>query len=1022
MTYSLAGNWRVKLDYENKGIEEKWFCSQLPNSFMPIPGTTAMHGIGDPVNVEKTLNKEAVRCLRQEYQYIGACFYQTEFTLHTNNKQLLLYLERVIFQSQVWIDDQYVGSMDSLSVAHTFDITPFITSGKIHRLTVLIDNSDIQKLGIYPCAYSDETQSIWNGIVGKVEIIERPIQSIDKLFCYMNDNRNLVIKGMCNQTFGGEKASLTVAIAKGECLQLCTSSVNLSQDFSTEISINDNICLWDEFTPNLYDVTVTITTDIGCIMNKTIRTGFRYLSGTDGILQVNNIQRFLRGNLDCCIFPLTGHPPMTYSEWKEILETTKEYGLNHVRFHSWCPPHVAFEVADELGLYLQVETPIWLDNWMDTPLGTKEEHYAYLPQEAKRIIWEYSMHPSFCIFSNGNEINGDFTLLENMVKGSREINPSLLYTLTTNWDRPINQEDDLFIAQSVDTIGARGQYFLDNLVDNSLLCFDEAIANRDVPVISHEVGQYVVYPDVSEIPQYKGVLKPVNLEVIKQDLEEKNMLSYVPKFVKASGYLSKTLYKAEFEAALRTKNQAGIQILSLQDFPGQSTATIGLLNVFFKSKGIVSAEEFRTFCNSVVPLAKLDKFQFSTLDTVNAKFSVANYSGKTLHDVPLVINISDNTETLIYTHKETISKIPVGLIDFDSEINSPIFSNLTGRNQLTLTQSVGEYTNQWDLWAYEALPPQKLPKIYTEWSNEVEDRLKQGETVFLCPSISTIKESGPSCYFPVFWSPVHFASKDNCGMILQNTHSLFNTYYPTNEYGGYEWKSFLENSSSMNIASLGDFEPLSLLVPNFYNNHKYTHLFEATVEKGKLLLCTFDFNNIINQPEITYLQKAISQYIVSDDFAPTQNLSVTQLKDLFITNAENKNEKKDVAVHKQSYADSQKSNAFGSGKGNDDNPATFWMAADAEIGHSWYVDLGEIYQVSGTKVVFCENAIYLYVIHTSLDGKNWEVAVNKTGEVRKHSEQSDDFSKEARYVKITYSGLQSGIWAGHSKFSVYIDD
>ncbi|MNW23659.1 hypothetical protein D3C74_03660 [compost metagenome] len=138
----------------------------------------------------------------------------------------------------------------------------------------------------------------------------------------------------------------------------------------------------------------------------------------------------------------------------------------------------------------------------------------------------------------------------------------------------------------MDGVGARGQYLQTELTDATELDFQAAIALRYIPVITHEIGQYAVYPDVTEIEQYNGVLRPVNLEVIQADLERKGVIGEVKKWVRGSGMLALQLYRDEIEAALRTPDLGGFQLLDLHDFPGQSTATVGILNAFWQSKGL----------------------------------------------------------------------------------------------------------------------------------------------------------------------------------------------------------------------------------------------------------------------------------------------------------------------------------------------------------------------------------------------------------------------------------------------------
>ncbi len=1026
----LSGAWNYKLDYKDRGIEEKWYLTELSDKGFILPGTTASNNVGDNVVIENKLTKEAVKSLRQEKRFIGALWIQKTLNIGDFKEQecVYLYLERIIFKSSVWVDGEFIGDRDSLSVAHKYDITKYIKPNETHTLTVRIDNRDIHNIGPYASAYTDETQTIWNGIVGKVQVKKMPLQNIQHLIIGLNKVREVEIKFDLNFTYNEKvDAALKIEICKEENIVQCYENIcqiKASEKLvSVKFLLDGCVNLWDEFDPWLYDIKITlkIGKDV-CVLEKT--TGFRFLENSEGILKINGVQRFLRGEIDCCIYPITGYPPTNKEDWTGIFKTCKDYGLNHVRFHSWCPPEEAFNAADELGFYLQVEAPMWMDNWTEYAVGSYKEHYTYLPREATNIVNEYSRHPSFCFFSNGNELNGDFSLLESMIKNLKSINPYLLYTLTTNWDRKINKEDDIFITQAVDDVGIRGQYFLDKMVDGSELKYDDGISRRDVPVIAHEVGQYVVYPNINEIEKYTGILKPTNFEVIKMDLEEKGLLKYVKDYIKASGKLSLSLYKAELEAAIKTNKMAGIQLLGLHDFTGQSTATIGLLDVFYDSKGIVEPKEFRRFCDSLVPMLNMSKFKYSTKEELKAKIIIANYTKEILSNIRVKVTIKTDNGLVILEKNIEVEEVEVGVVEVKEQLNGNFFESLKGRNKCTLEIEILGYdkSNSWDLWVYEPIEDTYLNNFFEEFTPELESKLDNGESIILCPKPNNVKNIGPASYFPVFWSPVHFASKDPCGIIIDTRNPLFKKYFKTETFGSYEWKTFLENSNSMNIDELVDFEPLTMLVPNFFNNHKFTNIFEAKVGKGKLLVCLFDFSRkLSNMQEIQYLKKSFNEYMQSEDFAPKQELEIETLRELFTNVNSIEDCKRDIAVYKTAFADSEKSKAFCAEKGNDNNPSTCWLAADAEEGHYWQVDLEEVHSITGSKVVFHEEANFMYVIHSSIDGENWIIEVNKTGQVVPKKVHEDKYNCEARYLRITYNGLPSGFWAGHQQFSVYLD-
>lgn len=130
---------------------------------------------------------------------------------------------------------------------------------------------------------------------------------------------------------------------------------------------------------------------------REVSFGCRTLSTDNGSLYVNDRKTFLRGTLECCIFPLTGTPPTDTEGWTKVFTTAKDWGLNHLRFHSYCPPEAAFHVADSLGFYFQVELPVWT-----TDLGDDKSVYQFMRDEFDRISGYYGNHPSLCLVSCGN--------------------------------------------------------------------------------------------------------------------------------------------------------------------------------------------------------------------------------------------------------------------------------------------------------------------------------------------------------------------------------------------------------------------------------------------------------------------------------------------------------------------------------------------------------------------------------------------------------------------------------------------
>lgn len=900
-TLKLDGFWDYELDYEDKGLSQEWFNRKLNKSNFILPGTTTSNSVGDPLKMRAELNKESVRCLREKFKFLGAAWYQrkVEIPKAWQEKSIFLFLERVMFASTLWINGQQVGSQDSLSVPHNYDITKYIKDQSECIITLRIDNRDIKNIGPNSSGYTDETQTIWNGVIGRIELLAKDKINISNIQIYPKlDNKIVKCKVIIDNNFPKKaEVHLAVKILNKEGKTVYTNaSTELSYIIEEKINyiefsckVDEEIIQWDEFYPEVYSLELKLEgrfngkkyTDI-----KTEKFGMREFKAEGTQFIINNKKTFLRGTLECCIFPLTGFPPMDKDSWINIFTTIKNYGFNHLRFHSWCPPEVAFDVADEKGVYIGVEAPMWMDTWTGYEVGSYPEHYSYLPSEVQRIINTYGNHPSFCMFSNGNELNGDFKLLHDMIISLKEVDNRRVYTLTSNWDRDVDEADDFFVAQTVDGVGIRGQYFMDKLVEGTNLDYNSAIKLRNMPIVSHEIGQYVVYPDMEEISEYSGVLRAINLESIRNDLESKGMLKYAKDFTMGSGKLAAQLYKDEIEAALRTEGFGGFQLLGLHDFPGQSTATVGLLNCFWKSKGLISESNFREFCSPIVPLLRIDNRIYNNDEKFNGDIQISNFSSVDLKDSTINWDIKFKDGNVFAKGNFTGVCILQGTLVSIGEIKAISFEGIHKASQLTVTIGIDgtDIRNQWNIWVYpkenDILKNNDIV-IATRMDKEVEVYLEQGKKVLMLPEAIQVKEVYLGKFFPVFWSPVHFVSKDPCGLFCKKDHFVFNDF-PTDSYVSYQWKKLLEDSFTMYIDKFPEeFEPIVQIIPNFYNNHRMTNLFEAKVGAGKLLVCSINLkNNGENSKEKKQLFRSITRYMNSENFNPEKELKIDHLQNV----------------------------------------------------------------------------------------------------------------------------------------------
>ena len=847
---NLSGQWQVRL---GTGMVQP----------IALPGTLDGAGIGTPNTLQPALQKPQLSRLTRNHSYIGTATYQRDITIPQEmaGKPLQLLLERVMWRSRVMIDGVDLGQMqESLTSPHLFDMKDGLATGK-HTLTLTIDNNKLHDISVDNLAhsYTNDTQIMWNGVLGRMELSVAPVVSDVQVYPEV-DKQQARIK-------------VTLQNAKKEpVFQLDGQAVKPTKVATGEYVLPmADAQLWSEFNPHLYTLSV-----MAGGQTKTVSFGMRSFKAEGNRLLINGYPTFLRGTLECCIFPLTGIPPTDERGWMKVFTTAREYGLNHLRFHSWCPPEAAFRVADKMGFYCQVELP----NWSLT-VNQDSATAKFLYKEFDNIIRNYGNHPSLCIISCGNELQPDFEFLNQLTHYMKQQDPRHLYvtsTFTFEKGHGVKQEpeDDIFITQWTDNGWVRGQGVFDERVPDFKSDYRQAAKDITVPLVSHEIGQYSVYPNIKEIDKYTGVLDPLNFKAIRNDLQQKGLLHRADDFLKASGKLAAILYKEEIERALKTPQQSGFQLLDLHDFPGQGTALVGLLDAFWDSKGLVEPQRFREACAPVVPLAQFDKAVWKADETFTAKVDIANYSFESMADKTICWQLNDEAGD---TYAEgTRSEIAIALDKIEK----------AERMELEVSIKDTPWKNRWNIWVYpdisEKLKVNSEKLVVTADVDEAMKALKKGKKVLLSPKTATIKGLEGK-FLPVFWSPVHFPKQAGTMGLLCNPQHPALANFPTEMHSNWQWWNLVKRSRVMVLDSIAPVQPIVESVDNFVNNRRLAQVFEAKVGKGSLIFSSIDLLTDAHLPELRQMQYSLVQYMLSDAFKPAMQLSEADVRSLILKKA-----------------------------------------------------------------------------------------------------------------------------------------
>jgi len=931
-TIPLAGTWKFRLDAEDTGVAERWFAQEFEDT-VRLPGTTDENQKG----VRK--DEQCIDRLSRVWYWKGPAWYRRRVTIPDawKGKRITLVLERSK-HTRVWVDETFCGWEDTLSAPQVFDVTAAMTPGE-HAITVLVDNAKLPPVG--PSHAVDErTQTNWNGIVGQMELRASAPVWLEDVQVYPDAAKKQAVVRAVVGNVTGEAASGRITVAcesynVAKPATLATQSVAIKapeRENVVELTYEpgDDVPLWDEFQPAMLRLNLDLEATAAKAPyrdHRAVRFGMRNFTRRRNRFLINGRPVFLRGKLDCCFFPLTGYPPMDKAGWLRVLSIARSYGINHYRFHSWCPPRAAFEAADELGMYLQPEIPSKRSGYqvpeseeaayhnidrldVESTLTTKSL-YEYAKREGELIFKAYGNHPSFVMFTLGNELGRNQGMFE-MVAHYREIDARRLYAQGSNnmhWNPSLAEGDDFWVTcKTAKTLPVRGAFFqgdysnphIEHASPSTMVDFSESIAGVPVPVISHENGEFQVSPDFREIPKYTGVTRARNLEIFRERLREAGMLDQAHDFVRASGALSVICHREDIEACLRTPGLGGFHLLDLQDFPGQGTALVDMLNVFMESKGLIRPEAWRQFCSETVPLVRMKKYTWTTDETFIGRVEVAHYGPADLPDARVTWTVSGSDGRKVAGGALGPVTIEQGKV-FEVDMFALPLGHVAAPQKLVITAAVEgtKYRNDYEIWIYPPKVDTGVPSgvMVTDRFTDAatQKHLATGGKVLLLPKLDGLPHSIQGAFQTDFWCfPMFRRAAESRGIepapgtlgFLCDPDTPALAAFPTEFHSNWQWWHLVKNSRPIILDETpDDYRPTVQAIDNFARNHKLGLLFETRVGRGKLLVCAIDLLGHQDKPEARQLLHSLLRYVDSAAFAPQAELDAGLLKRLLPSGA-----------------------------------------------------------------------------------------------------------------------------------------
>lgn len=985
-TVSIAGDWRFGLDRKNEGVAANWFNQSLPER-IKLPGVLQSQGFGDEISAttpwvlslyDRAWNQRADY---QEYtkpgnvkvpflsqpprHYIGPAWYQRDITIPAawRGKRVVFEMERPRWETTVWLNDRRVGSRRSLVAPHEYDLG--VVEPGTYRLSVRVDTSMI--LPYRPDAHgvSDSLGMSWNGITGEISLKATSLVWIEDAQMTTTAERLAKVKiKVGNST---KQPGSGVVIANGKSHPISWNADGGEAEIEVAFP---NARAWNEFDPQLHKLALELKAD-GVADRREVTFGFRELKAVGKEFQLNGRRTYFRGTHHGGDFPLTGYAPTDVAYWRKLFQINKDWGINHVRFHSFCPPKAAFIAADELGIYLQPEPGMW----NEISPGTEMEKMLY--EETELMIREYGNHPSFLLFSPSNEPKGRWKeALDKWIAHYRIADPRRLYTNGTG-----------HTEREVPGLAVGTDYLAMQRIGQKLLRGNSAWFGRDygasleeinVPVVSHELGQWVAYPDYDVIKKFTGYMRPGNYEIFRDSLAKKGLLARNKDFAMASGRYQLAAYKEEIEANLRTPGMDGFQLLDLHDYLGQGTALVGLLDPFWEQKGYVTAAELRKFNSETVPLARLTKRVFTADEKFEIPVEAAHFGRGPIASAASSWKIVDDAGKTVANGKFASRELPIGknlalgnvVVDL-AKLRSPA--------RYKLIVSIGENaSNDWEFYVYPAVTAVDQPKdvLVTRSWTAARERLAAGAKVLYSPRKADLDWTSPPLdAVPVFWNRLmNPAWGRMLGMWIDAKHPAL-AAFPTESYNDWQWTEIVRGARAINLDRLPkDLQPIVQPIDDWNRNYKLGLVFEAKVGAGRLIVASADLEtDLDSRPVARQMRRSLIEYMSSARFAPRSSLSVSDLEAVLF----------DTRVMKKLGATAMASNGDAANV-IDGDPNTYWLAGDPRAATRSVQELTIAFPAptafSGLVVMPRQNHrehegdIREYVIETSEDGTTWTEA------------------------------------------------
>jgi beta-glucuronidase len=483
---ALGGNWTWSIDPFRDGIAG-FHGSSAPlrnRRFNDFDVAERMRR--DPTDFyEYDMDRSPVAVMPQSFvtispemrRYNGLVWLQRHFTFHpAQGGRVFLRFGAVDYRAHVYLNGKFVGEHEGGFTPLAFDVTKLLRDGD-NRLTVGADSERTAE--DLPPPVTDWEN--YGGITRPVSLIVTPSTYVDDAWIRIAKDGRIAATVKLE---GGQAAGREVRVRIPELNFTLAGRTGSDGSWTAEAPLPRSLKRWSPESPTLYDVRFESGDDL-----LKDRVGFRTIEVRGHDMLLNGKPIFLRG-ISIHAEELGANPTraITPAAARALLMEAKQ-GLhaNYVRLAHYPHPETMLRAADELGLLVWSEIPVYWQVDFKNPktladaLRMQTESIERDRDRASIIIW-----------SVGNETpisDARNAFLRRLIANARSLDPTRLVSAALLATRRGMVEDiDDALAPDLDVIAANeyeGWYTDDKLADVPLIEWREPV---DKPLIFSELG------------------------------------------------------------------------------------------------------------------------------------------------------------------------------------------------------------------------------------------------------------------------------------------------------------------------------------------------------------------------------------------------------------------------------------------------------------------------------------------------------------------------------------------------------